>query len=47
MDRVEKRWSTFFHNFFYAELAILHQKWKGYICVNIGQNVVQKTVHIY
>ena len=27
---------------FHAELAILHQNWKSYISVNIGQNEVQK-----
>ena len=30
-----------------AELAILHQNWKGYICVNMGQNVVRKILRLY
>ena len=49
-DRAEKRRSSFFHKFFtldWTGLAILHQNCRGYICINIGQNVVQNIVHLY
>ena len=43
--KTQKR--PFSYLIFHAELVILHQTWKGYVCVNIGQNVVQKIVHLY
>ena len=33
--------------FFFFISTILHQNRKGYICVNIGQNVIQKIAHLY
>ena len=36
-----------FSQIFHAELAILYQNWMGYICVDIGQNVVPKIFHLY
>ena len=39
-----KRLFSYIYIFFHAELAILHQNIRGYICVNLRQNVVQKLV---
>ena len=47
LDRMEKCWSPFLHKFFHAEFAILHQNWRGCICVNIGQDIVREKLLIF